>query len=204
MKAVAEPVETTPLVLRIRPALEMTDDQFFDFCQLNDDLRLERTAEGNILIMAPVGAEGSDGNSELNMQLRVWAKRDGRGVAFESSCGFRLPNNATRSPDAAWVSRPRLAGFSAEEKKKFLPLCPEFVIELRSPSDRLSDQKAKMEEYRENGALLGWLIDPLEQQVYVYRPGHPVEQLDNPGNISADPELAGFVLGLAEIWEPGF
>ena len=204
MKAVAEPVETAPLVIRLRPALEMTDDQFFDFCQLNDDLRLERTAEGNILIMAPAGGETSSGNADITMQLGVWAKRDGRGVAFGLDCGFRLPNNATRAPDAAWVSRSQLAGLSAKEKKKFLPLCPEFVIELRSPSDRLSDQKAKMEEYRENGVLLGWLIDPLERQVYVYRPGHPVEQLDHPSSISADPELACFVLGLAEIWEPGF
>ncbi len=204
MKAVVEPVEFAPFVLRIRPALEMTDDQFFDFCQLNDDLRMERTAEGDILIMAPVGAEGSSGNADITMQLSVWAKKDRRGVAFDSSCGFRLPNNATRSPDAAWVSRPRLAGLSSDEKKKFLLLCPEFVIELRSPPDRLSGQKAKMEEYRENGALLGWLIDPIERQVHVCRQGHPVEQLDKPGSISADPELPGFVLDLAEIWEPAF
>ena len=204
MKAVAEPVETTPLVLRIRPALEMTDDQFFDFCQLNDDLRLERTADGHIVIVAPAGAKTSSASSEITMQLRLWEKRDGSGVGFGASCGFRLPNNAMRAPYASWVSRSRLERLSAEEKKKFLPLCPEFVIELRSPSDRLSDQKAKMEEYRENGALLGWLIDPLERQVYVYRPGHPVEQLDTPGKISADPELSGFGLGLAKIWEPGF
>ena len=204
MKAVVEPVGITPVVLRIQPALEMTDDQFFDFCQLNDDLRLERTAEGDILIMAPAGGETSSGSSELNMQLRIWAKKDGRGVVFDSSGGFRLPNNATRAPDAAWVSRSRLAGLTSEEKRKFLPLCPDFVIELRSPSDRLNDQKAKMEEYRENGALLGWLIDPIERQVYVYRPELPVEQLDNPGRVSADPELAGFVLELGEIWEPAF
>jgi len=204
MKAVVEPVEIAPVVLRTRPALELTDDQFFDFCQLNDDLRMERTAEGDILIMSPVGAEGSAGNSELNMQLRVWAKKDRRGVAFDSSCGFHLPNGATRSPDAAWVSRRQLAGFSSEEKRKFLPLCPDFVIELRSPSDRLSDQKTKIEEYRENGALLGWLIDPIERQVYVYRPGRSVEELDKPGSISADPELPGFVLDLAEIWRPAF
>ena len=204
MKAAVEPVEITPVVLRIRPALEMTDDQFFDFCQLNDDLRMERTAEGDILIMAPSGSETSRGNADITIQLGVWAKKDLRGVVFDSSGGFRLPNNATRAPDASWVKRSRLAGFTSEEKRKFLPLCPDFVIELRSPSDRLSDQKAKMEEYRENGALLGWLIDPIERQVYVYRPGLPVEQLDNPASISADPELLGFVLDLGEIWEPGF
>jgi len=204
MKAVAEPIEITPVVLRINPVLEMTDDQFFGFCQLNDDLRLERTAEGDIVIMPPTGAETSNTNAEITMQLRVWAKKDPRGVAFDSSCGFRLPNGVTRSPDAAWVSRPRLAGFSAEEKKKFLPLCPEFIVELRSPSDRVAGQKAKMEEYRENGALLGWLIDPIERQVHLYRPGRPAEQLDEPRSISADPELSGFVLDLAEIWEPAF
>ena len=204
MKAVVEPVGITPVVLRIRPALEMTDDQFFDFCQLNDDLRLERTAEGDILIMAPAGGETSSENAEITTQLGVWAKKDLRGVVFDSSGGFRLPNNAMRAPDAAWVSRSRLAGLTSEEKRKFLPLCPDFVIELRSPSDRLNDQKAKMEEYRENGAVLGWLIDPIERQVYVYRPDLPVEQLDNPGRVSADPELAGFVLELGEVWEPAF
>ena len=202
MKAVSKPIETSPVVLRINPVLEMTDDQFFDFCQLNDDLPMERTAEGDILILSPIGAEGSSGNADLTMQLGAWAKKDRKGVAFDSSCGFRLPNTATRSPDAAWGSRPQLARFSAEEKKKFLPLCPEFVVELRSPSDRLADLKTKMEEYRENGALLGWLIDPIEYQVHVYRPGRSAEQLNKPGSISADPELPGFVLDLAEIWEP--
>jgi Uma2 family endonuclease len=197
-------MEIDPLVLRFPPALDMTDDQFFGFCQLNDDLRLERTAEGDIVIMPPTGAETSNTNSDITMQLGVWAKKHGKGVVFDSSCGFRLPNGATRSPDAAWVSRPRLTEFSAEEKKKFLPLCPNFVIELRSPSDRLSDLKTKMEEYRENGALLGWLIDPIERQVHLYRPGRSAEQLDKPGSISADPELPGFVLDLAEIWEPTF
>jgi len=189
-----------PLVLRTRPALDLSDEQFFELCQINRDLRIERNAAGELLIMPPAGWGTSDRNSEINLQLRTWAKRDGTGIATDSSAGFRLPNTAVRSPDAAWIGKSRLDPIPAQQREKFLPACPDFVLELRSPSDRLADVQAKMEEYLANGARLGWLLDPANRHVYVYRPGVPVERLDAPDTISGDPVLPGFVLDLREIW----
>ncbi len=203
MYALLEQAEVAPLVLQMPKGLDLTDDQFFEFCVLNRELlRIERTAKGEILIMSPTGARGSHQNLDISAQLYLWAKSDGTGVAFDSNGGFTLPNNAMRSPDAAWVARYRLASFTEEERGKFLPLCPDFVLELRSRSDRLVDQKRKMEEYISNGALLGWLIEPFERQVFVYRPGRPMQQLHQPMNVDAGPELPGFVLDLTKIWEP--
>jgi len=188
-------------ILRLAPAIEMTDDQFFALCQQNRDLRLERTAQGDIIVMPPTGFETGNRNSEITRQLVNWTKRDGTGVACDSSTGFKLPNGADRSPDGAWISRARLAPLTSEEKEKFLPLCPDFVIELRSPSDRLEDVQAKMEEYIANGARLGWLIDPQTRRVHVYRPG-AVEILQGVQRVSGEGELPGFVLDLRDIWEP--
>jgi len=186
----------------LQPYPEMNDEQFFDFCQRNRDLRIERTAQGEIIIIPPTGGETGNRNAELTGQARNWAKEDGTGKIFDSSTGFKLPNNADRSPDTAWVTRARLAQLSLEQKRKFIPLCPDFVAELRSPSDELEKVKAKMDEYIANGALLGWLIDPETRKVYVYRPNKPVEVLDNPQQVSGDPELPGFVLEMQESWEP--
>ncbi len=192
------------LLVQMAPAVSMTDEQFFRFCAQNRDLRIERTANGQILIMAPAGGATGARNSDITMQLTRWAKEDGTGVAFDSSARFNLPNKASRAPDAAWVRRERLAELTPEEKEKFLPLCPDFVIELRSPSDRLHAVRDKMQEYMENGARLGWLIDPVERQVFVYRPEAPVEHLEDPERIAGDPVLPGFTLDLTTIWEPGF
>lgn len=193
--------EGAVLSLKFRPVVRLTDDQFFEFCQLNRDLRIERTAGGGITIMPPTGGDTSNRNAEITMQLRLWAKRDGTGVTFDSSGGFVLPNNAVLSPDASWVSRDRLAALTARQRTKFLPLCPDFVIELRSPTDSLSALRNKMREFIENGARLGWLIDPREQQVHVYRPESPVvELLHRPESVSAEPLLPGFSLEMAEIW----
>ncbi|HLH24231.1 MAG TPA: Uma2 family endonuclease [Chloroflexota bacterium] len=189
-----------PLVLRIRPALDITEDQFFEFCQLNDDLRIERTAEGEWLIMPPAGWEPSARNAEITRQFANWAKQDGRGVVADSSAGFRLPNGAVRSPDASWVLKERLAEVPAEQQERFLPLCPDFALELWSPSDRLSTLRAKMVEYLANGLRLGWLLYPPARRVYVYRPAASVEELDNPMTLAGDPVLPGFVLDLREIW----
>ena len=203
MYALLEQAEVAPWVLQMPKGLDLTDDQFFEFCVLNRELlRIERTAEGEILIMSPTGGRSSHQNMEISGQLYLWAKGDGTGVAFDSNGGFTLPNNAMRSPDAAWVARERLASFTAEEKGKFLPLCPDFVVELRSPSDRLADLQQKMGEYVSNGALLGWLIEPFERQVFVYRPNQSIQQLDQPPSVDAAPELPGFVLNLTKIWEP--
>lgn len=202
MSALAPLAELSPLVVRLRPALEMDDEQFFQFCQINRDLRIERTADGDLVIMAPAGARSGARNAEITSQLVQWARRDGQGVAFDSSAGFRLPNGAVRSPDAAWVRRARLDALGEETKDRFLPLCPEFVIELRSPSDRQGTIQDKMEEYRANGARLGWLIDPTTRRVHVYRPDAAPTELASPAQVSAEPILPGFVLNPTAIWEP--
>jgi len=196
--------EQPPMVLRTRPVLEMDDEQLFEFCRINRGWRIERTAEGELEIMPPTGGDTSNKNAEVTMQLRLWAKREGTGVAFDSNGGFLLPNGAMRSPDASWVRRERLAHLTAVQKQRFLPVCPDFVIELRSPSDRLVPIEAKMLEYIENGARLGWLIDPVERKVTVYGTGDRVEISDKTSNVSGDPTLPGFVLDLKPIWEPGF
>ena len=207
MAAVAQQIDPqvfddgAPLItLQLRPVIELTDDQFFEFCQLNRDLRIERTAEGELEIMPPAGWKTSARNSQIVFQLQLWAKQDGRGVVTDSSGGFTLPNSAVRAPDAAWTERSRAETFSEEQQEKFIPLCPDFVIELRSPTDQLSVLQRKMQEYLDNGAQLGWLLDPRSRRVYVYRPQHPVEILENPETLAGDPVLPGFVLDLREIW----
>jgi Uma2 family endonuclease len=203
MATVLESVETSHWVVKMPSSVvQMSDDQFFDFCQANGELRIERTADGDILIMSPAGWSSGRRNAIITGRLFSWAERDGKGVAVDSSTGFRLPNGATRSPDAAWVLKSRLKRFSMTEKDKFLPLCPDFVIELKSPTDRLAYLKNKMQEYVDNGARVGWLLNPEASQVLVYRPERAVEVLDHPETVSADPELAGFVLNLKGIWEP--
>ena len=187
------------LTLRVRPVLQLTDDQFFELCQINRDLRIERTAQGGLSIMSPAGGDSSALNAEITIQLGTWAKRDGTGRTFDSSGGFVLPDGAVRSPDAAWVSRARLASLTAEQRMQFLPLCPDFVIELRSPTDSLPVLQDKMREYVENGARLGWLVDPPGGQVFVYRPDAPVERLVEPDSVSADPVLRGFCLEMDEL-----
>ncbi len=196
--------EIPPMVLHTRPALEMDEEQFFEFCRINRDWRIERTAEGDLEIMPPTGGETSSRNFNLVLQLGAWAERDGGGIGFDSNGGFILPNGATRSPDASWVRRGRLTNLTVEQKQKFLPLCPDFVIELRSPSDPLPSLEAKMREYMENGARLGWLLDPEERRVYVYQPEEDARILDKQQKVSGDPVLQGFVLDLRPIWEPGF
>ncbi len=188
--------------IRLSNALRFTDEEFFQLCQINRDLRFERTAEGDIIVMPPTGFETGSRNLEIVRQLGNWAKRDGSGVATESSTGFKLPNGADRAPDAAWILRSRLAEVPPEKKKKFLPLCPDFVIELKSPTDALEDLQAKMGEYIANGVQLGWLINPETRRVHVYRPQTEVEILENPTHISGEPLLQGFTLDLSEIWEP--
>ncbi len=195
--------EIPPVVLHTRPALDMDEEQFFEFCRLNRDWRIERTADGDLEIMPPTGGETGNRNLKIALQLGQWTERDGTGVAFDSSTGFVLPNGATRSPDASWVRRERLQTLSAEQKSKFPPLSPDFVVELRSPSDPLSTVEAKLREYIENGARLGWLIDPETRRAHIYRPNEPVQVLEDPDSLSGDPVLPGFILDLRRIWETG-
>lgn len=179
---------------------KMTPDEFWDFCAENRKIRAELTKDGEVIIMPPTGFETSDRNSEINFQLKKWSKTDKSGTATESNAGYILPNGATYAPDAAWTSNDRLDKFTAEEKKKFLRICPDFVLELRSSSDSLRDLKSKMEEYMENGARLGWLIDPREQKVHIYKPGQKAKMVDNPKTVSGEDILVGFELDLTEIW----
>ena len=179
----------------------MSDDEYFQFCADNPDLRIERSAEGDILIMPPVGGEGSYQNSELSRQLTDWARKDGRGRAFDSSVQYFLPSGAAYSPDASWVLRSRLDKLSRAEKRKFLHLCPDFVVELRSPSDRLSKLKSKVREWIDNGAALGWLIDADRRTVYVYRPGTEPEELVDIDHIDGEGPVGGFRLDLNDIWQ---
>ncbi|MBW4691859.1 MAG: Uma2 family endonuclease [Lyngbya sp. HA4199-MV5] len=188
------------LTLTLSPTLELTDDQFYDLCQHNRDLRIERTANGELLIMAPVGGEGGSRSGRVNQQVFNWTDLDNLGIAFDSSTGFKLPNGADRSPDVAWVKRDRWDALTPEQKRKSPPLCPNFVIELPSESDSLQTLQAKMQEYIENGTRLGWLIDPKNQQVEIYRPGKPVEVLQNPTTLSGEAVLPGFVLDLIPIF----
>ena len=184
--------------------MTLSEDQFFDFCQVNRDLRIERTADGEIIVMSPAAGSSSKRNQRISFQLEGWAIKDGTGEAFDSSGGFVLPNGATRSPDASWVERSRLSRLSERQTDKFLPLCPDFAVELRSPSDRLSVLQQKMEEYIANGTRLGWLIDPIARKAHIYRPDGPVEVLDNPETLSGGSVLPGFELSLEKIWELGF
>ncbi len=193
------PATGSALLVRFPPALCLTDDRLYEFCRLNRELRIERTARGELSIMAPTGGDSSDRNAKIAFQLRRWAKRDGTGRTFDSSRGFRLPNGAVRSPDASWVASARLATLTDEQREAFIPLCPDFVVELRSPSDSLSALRDKMAEYIENGARLGWLIDPPGRQVFVNRPDSPPERLEAPASVAADSVLPGFRLETDEI-----
>ena len=194
--------EHEPLVLRFGPLLkQMSEDEFFDFCQLNRDLRIERTSEGDIIIMPPTGAETGGRNFNLLGAFFVWVKQDGTGKGFDSSTGFTLPNGAVRSPDLSWVRKERWDALPAKQRKKFAPLCPDFVTENRSETDSLKSLQEKMEEYLANGAQLGWLFDPKDKKVYVYRPQADVEILDNPQTLYGEPLLHGFVLNVPEMWD---
>ena len=192
--------EYPPIQLRLGVRRDMSADQFFDFCQQNKDLRIERNSKGEISVMQLVGCTTGIRDAELSMQLRNWAKKNGMGVACSSSTGFTFPNGAVRSPDAAWVSHARLKKVTEKELEKFPPVCPEFVIELKSPSDRVNSLKAKMEEYMDNGVLLGLLIVAEKKLVYKYQPKKPVKELKNKQKISCEPVLPGFDLIVKEVW----
>jgi Uma2 family endonuclease len=179
----------------------MEENEFFEFCAKNSELRIERDTNGDIIITPPAGGESSNRNLDVTGQLYVWSKQDGRGKAFDSSAGFILPNGAARGPDAAWILNSRLAALSRNQRRRFLPLCPDFVVELVSPSDRLDKVKAKMREWLENGVALGWLIDADNRTVVVYRPGREPQELFDVDHIDGDGPLEGFRLELNEIWQ---
>lgn len=176
-----------------------SDEEFARFCEENPDLRIELTKEGQMIIMMPMFPSGGNREFELGGQFAAWVKVDNTGLGFSPSTVFTLPNGAKRSPDVSWIRRKRWDALTDAEKNSFTRICPDFVVELRSQSDRLKPLQAKLEEYIENGAQLGWLMDPIEKKVHIYRPDSPVEILDNPTEVSGEPLLKGFVLKLAGI-----
>ena len=190
----------TTLTLNLNPIIKLTDEQFFELCQENENIRLERTAKGELIIMSPAGGETSNSNAGLTAQIWIWNQRNKLGKVFDSSGGFKLPNGANRAPDACWVKLERWDALTPEQKKKFPPICPDFVVELMSPSDSLKETQDKMKEYRDNGAVLGWLINRKSRQVEIYRPNQEVEILQSPTTVSSEDILPGFVLSLESIW----
>jgi Uma2 family endonuclease len=191
--------ELTQVTLKFRPGLTLGDRAFWKLCRANPDLRLERTAGGELEIMAPAGSESGGRNGRLTQRLGNWSDGNGTGKFFDSSAGFTLPNGATRSPDASWLPLGRWLAIPPEQREAFAPICPDFVAEIRSPGDSLGKLRKKMREYIAQGARLGWLIDPERGEVEVYRPGRPVEVLTRPATLSGEGVLPGFVLDLKGI-----
>ncbi|KZL48200.1 hypothetical protein A2T98_19155 [Nodularia spumigena CENA596] len=197
-----QPNLTPPIAVNIPNTLtlQVSYEQFVDLALANRDLQLERTATGELIIMPPTGSDTGNKNLDIEGQLWLWNRQNKLGKAFNSSTGFRLPNGANRSPDAAWVSKQRWDALTLEQQETFAPICPDFVLELRSKTDSLEKLQAKMREYIENGAGLGWLIDRKNQRVEIYRRGRNVEVLDHPVSLSGEDVLPGFVLDLTEVW----
>ena len=200
-KRIAFPEQKLPSKLTFDPEAGMDDESFYDFCVANPDLRVERTAQGEILIVPPAGGESDYRNVKALTRLSHWAERDGRGKVFGPSAAFILPTRAILSPDAAWVSNGRLQPLSREQRRKFLPVCPEFVIEVMSPSDRLPDAIKKMQEWIAAGVELAWLIHGDEETVYVFRPGRQeAETCAGVDRLAGEGPVAGFELPLQDIW----
>ncbi|MBL1178866.1 Uma2 family endonuclease [Pantanalinema sp. GBBB05] len=190
----------TAYSINLNPIITLTDEQFYQLCQVNPELKFERTANGELMIMSPTGGETGNYNVEIATDVALWNRQTQQGITFDSSTGFKLPNGADRSPDVAWIRRDRWNTLTPAQKKRFPPICPDFVIELRSATDELQPLQTKMQEYLDNGLQLGWLINPQDQQVEIYRPGQPVEVLPTPSVLSGNPVLPGFKLHLDWLW----
>jgi Uma2 family endonuclease len=190
----------TALILNNPETDPITSEQFYQLCAANRELKLERTAKGDLIIMPPTGGETGKRNSDINFELNLWNRQTKLGIVFDSSTCFKLPHGGDRSPDAAWILLGKWESLTAEQKTKFLPLSPDFIIELRSPSDSLKPLQDKMQEYLDNGTRLGWLINPKNRQVEIYRQGKEKEILENPPTLSGEDVLPGFVLNLQLIW----
>ena len=190
----------TNLIVDFSSVLDLTDEQFFQLCQKNKEIRFERNAKGDLIIVPLMGGETGIINAEICGNLGIWNRQTKLGVVFNSSAGYQLPNGANRSPDASWIPIEKWNNLTPEQRTKFLPFCPDFLIELMSPSDSLSDTREKMKEYLENGMQLGWLINPKNRQVEIYRAGKDVEILDSPKTLSGEDVLPGFILDMTRIW----
>jgi Uma2 family endonuclease len=194
-------LKVSALTLTLSPVLKLTDEQFEQLAATNRDLRLELTAKGELVLMPPTGGETGNQNFEAYIDFGIWNRQNRLGKAFDSSTGFRLPNGATRSPDLAWIAIARWEALTPQERQRFLPLCPDFAVELVSESDDVAETRAKMQEYLDNGLRLGWLIDPRTRTVEIYRRAREVEVLPSPQTLSGEDVLPGFVLDLQPIWE---
>jgi Uma2 family endonuclease len=189
----------TAITLNLDPIIHLSDEQFYQLCQANRDVKFERTAKGELIVMPPTGGETGKKSGDIFGELWLWNRQQKLGVAFDSSTGFKLPKGADRSPDAAWVRLERWEALTLEQRQKFPPLAPDFVVELRSATDELKPLQDKMQEYIDNGVRLGWLIDPHNQRVEIYRPEQDVEVLHSPISLSGEDVLPGFVLDLSQI-----
>jgi len=189
----------TAIILTLEPVINLSPEQFYQLCQVNPDAKLERTASGELVVMAPTGGESGSRNRRITQRLGIWTDENGNGEAFDSSTMFQLPNGAFRSPDAAWIALERWQALTPEERKTFPPICPDFVVELRSESDTLKSLQEKMQEYMKNGARLGWLIDPQGKRVEIYRQGKELEVLFSPSQLFGEDVLPGLILDLSGI-----
>jgi Uma2 family endonuclease len=190
----------TAYTVNLNPIIKLTDEQFYQLCRENPELKFERNAKGELIIMPPTGGETGNKNSEINADFVIWNRQTKLGVCFDSSTCFKLPNGANRSPDVAWISKVRWDRLTPQEQEKFPPIAPDFVLELMSPSDNLEDAQAKMREYIDNQVKLGWLINCKTRQVGIYRQGKSTEVLDSPTELFGEDVLPGFILNLQIVW----
>ncbi|ELR97705.1 Uma2 family endonuclease [Gloeocapsa sp. PCC 73106] len=186
--------------LKLPPILQLSDEQFYQLSQINRDVDFERSVTGELIIMSPTGGETGRRNAVINLELGLWNRINNSGIVFDSSTGFKLPNGAVRSPDVAWIPKEKWLNLSKKQREGFIPICPDFVIELLSSSDSLTSLQQKMQEYLDNGATLGWLVNAKTRQVEIYRRGQEKEILDKPNFLSGEAILSGFNLETALIW----
>lgn len=189
------------VTLNLQPIIEMSDDQFYQLCRANPNVKFERNAKGELIVMSPTGGETGQCNSEINADFVIWNRQTKLGKVFDSSTCFKLPNGADRSPDVSWIKQERWDTLTPEQKEKFPPNAPDFVLELMSPTDNLKVTREKMQEYMDNQVKLGWLINPKTRSVEIYRQGQEVEVLQSPSALSGEDTLPGFVLNLSLLWE---
>ena len=187
--------------INLNSIIKLTDDQFYELCRENPDVKFERNTKGEIIVLLPTGGETGSYNSEINADFVFWNRQIKLGICFDSSTCFKLPSGANRSPDVSWIKKSRWDALTSEQKQKFPPIAPDFVLELMSPTDSLKETQDKMQEYMNNQVKLGWLINRKNRRVEIYRQGQAVEILESPTQLSGEDILPGFVLNLQAIWE---
>lgn len=190
----------TALTLDLTPLMTLIREDFIRLCAANPELKLERTAQGELIIMAPTGGETGHWNAEITTDLTLWNRQVGKGKSFDSSTGFSLPLGSDRSPGLAWIPIEKWEALDPKVRQGFLPLCPDFVVEILSPTDSWIQTQTKMQEYMDNGCRLGWLLDPKTQRVMIYREGQAPQQVEDPETLSGEAVLPGFTLPIRKIW----